>query len=47
MDLIRLVLLKIEAKESSAAFYASDLQIDGYTKEEIAYNCKLLYHNSA
>ena len=27
MDLIRLVLLKIEAKETSAALYASDLQM--------------------
>ena len=43
MDLIRLVLLKIEAKETSAALYASDLQIESYTKEEVAYSCKLLY----
>lgn len=45
MDLIRLVLLKIETKENSTALCASDLQIDGYTKEEIAYSCKLLYES--
>ena len=43
MDLIRLVLLRIETKENSTALYAPDLQIDGYTNEEIAYSCKLLY----
>ena len=41
MDLVRLILLKIEEDYVSTALY--DLKIDGYDKETIAYHCKILH----
>ena len=40
MDLVRLILLKIEEEYKSTALI--DLKIDGYDKETIAYHCKIL-----
>lgn len=41
MDLIRLILLKIEEDYVSTALY--NIEIDGYDKETIAYHCKILH----
>ena len=41
MDLIRLILLKIEEEHKSTAIY--NLAIDGYDKETVAYHCKILH----
>ena len=41
MDLVRLILLEIEDKYRSTAI--SDLAIDGYDTEMVAYHCKILY----
>lgn len=41
MDLVRLILLKIEEDYVSTALY--NLKIDGYDKETIAYHCKMLH----
>lgn len=41
MDLIRYILLQIEEEYKDAALY--NLKVLKYEKEEIAYNCKLLY----
>lgn len=41
MDLVRLILLEIEAQYKSTAIY--NLQIDGYDIETIAYHCKILH----
>ena len=41
MDLIRKILLEIEAKPSDAT--VNNLKIEGYTLQEIAYHCKILY----
>ena len=41
MDLIRLILLKIEEQHQSTAIF--NLSIDGYEKETVAYHCKLLH----
>lgn len=41
MDLCRKILLKIEETNTSTAIY--DLSIDGYTKEQVAYHCKILH----
>ncbi len=40
MDLVRLILLKIEDRYHSTAIY--NLTIDGYDTETIAYHCKIL-----
>ena len=41
MDLIRLILLRIEEQYRSTAIY--DLSVVGYDKETIAYHCKILH----
>lgn len=41
MDLVRLILLKIEKDYVSTALY--NIEIDGYDKETVAYHCKILY----
>lgn len=41
MDLVRLILLRIEEDYVSTALY--NLKIDGYDKETIAYHCKILH----
>lgn len=41
MDLVRLILLKIEEEYRSTAIY--DLEINGYDMETIAYHCKIMY----
>lgn len=41
MDLVRLILLKIEEDYVSTALY--NIDIDGYDKETIAYHCRILY----
>ena len=41
MDLVRLILLKIEERYRSAALI--NLSIDGYDIETVAYHCKILY----
>ena len=41
MDLVRLILLEIEMKYVSTALY--DLIIPGYSKEQVAYHCKILH----
>ena len=41
MDLVRLILLKIEEEYVSTALY--NIEIDGYDKETIAYHCKILH----
>ena len=41
MDLIRLILLEIENKEDSEL--SINLTVDGYSKEQVAYHCRLLY----
>lgn len=41
MDLIRLILLKIEEEYQSEPLY--DLEIENYDMETIAYHCQLLY----
>lgn len=41
MDLIRLILLRIEEQYRSTAIY--DLSVDGYDKETVAYHCKILH----
>lgn len=41
MDLIRLILLRIEEQYRSTVIY--DLSVDGYDKETTAYHCKLLH----
>lgn len=41
MDLIRLILLKIEEEYGSHTLL--DLSIDGYDMETVAYHCKLLF----
>lgn len=41
MDLCRKILFKIEEEFKSTAIY--NLNIDGYTMEEVAYHCNLLY----
>lgn len=40
MDLIRLILLKIEEEYRSTAII--NLEIEGYDKETVAYHCKIL-----
>ena len=40
MELVRLILLKIEEEYRSTAIY--DLKITGYDMETIAYHCKIL-----
>lgn len=40
MDLVRLILLKIEEDYISTALY--NIEIDGYDKETVAYHCKIL-----
>ena len=40
MELVRLILLKIEEEYRSTAIY--NLKITGYDKEAIAYHCKIL-----
>ena len=41
MDLVRLILLKIEEEYVSTAMY--DLTIEGYDMPTVAYHCKILY----
>lgn len=41
MDLVRLILLKIEEEYVSTALY--NIEIHGYDKETIAYHCKILH----
>ncbi len=41
MELVRLILLKIEEEYQSTAIY--NLDIPGYNKETVAYHCKILY----
>lgn len=41
MDLVRLIMLKIEEDYVSTALY--NIEIDGYDKETIAYHCKILH----
>lgn len=41
MDLIRLILLKIEEKYQSTALY--NISIDGYDMEIVAYHCEILF----
>lgn len=41
MDLVRKILLKIEEDYVSTAVY--NIKIDGYSDEQIAYHCKILY----
>ncbi len=41
MDLVRLILLKIEEDYVSTALY--NIEINGYDKETIAYHCKILH----
>ena len=41
MDLVRLILLKIEEDYVSTALY--NIEVDGYDKETIAYHCKILH----
>ena len=41
MELVRLILLKIEEEYQSTAII--NLQIDGYDMETIAYHCKILH----
>lgn len=41
MDLIRKILLTIEERYMSTALY--NLKIDGYSREQIAMHCKMLY----
>ncbi|MFR0883261.1 MAG: DUF2513 domain-containing protein [Christensenellales bacterium] len=41
MELVRLILLKIEEEYRSTAIY--DLKIDGYDMETTAYHCKILH----
>lgn len=41
MDLVRLILLKIEEEFHSTPLY--NLAIEGYDEETVAYHCKLLY----
>jgi hypothetical protein len=49
MDLIRQLLLKVEAlnlQQGTTAFFeasASELQVEGYTPDQIAYNLDLLF----
>lgn len=43
MDLCRLILFKIEEEYVSTALY--NLKITGYSDEEVAYHCKLLFDN--
>lgn len=43
MDLCRLILFKIEEEYVSTALY--NLKITGYSDEEVAYHCKLLFEN--
>ena len=40
MELVRLILLKIEEKYRSTAIY--DLKVTGYDMETVAYHCKIL-----
>ena len=41
MDLVRLILLKIEEEYKSTALI--NLSIDGYDMDTVAYHCKILY----
>ena len=41
MDLIRKIMLKIEEEYVSTAIF--NLKVDGYTKEEVAGHCKMMY----
>lgn len=41
MDLVRLILLKIEEEYCSSALF--NLSIDGYDMETVAYHCKILF----
>ena len=41
MDLVRLILLKIEEESNGTAIY--NLNIDGYDMEKVAYHCRLVY----
>ena len=41
MELVRLIMLKIEEEYKSTALY--NLEIEGYDKETIAYHCKILH----
>lgn len=43
MDLVRLILLKIEEEYKSTALI--NLSIDGYDTDTIAYHCKIMYEN--
>lgn len=43
MDLCRLILFKIEEEYFSTSLY--NLKITGYSDEEVAYHCKLLFDN--
>ncbi len=43
MDLIRLILLKIESDGDGDPIYG--LSIDGYDMKQVAYHCKLLYEH--
>lgn len=42
MDLVRLILLKIEEEHISTAIY--DLKIEGYSEETVAYHCQILHN---
>lgn len=44
MDLVRKILLKIEEDYVSTAVY--NIKIDGYSDEQIAYHCKILYETT-
>ena len=41
MDLVRLILLKVEKEHSSGPLY--NLKIDGYSNEQVPYHCKILF----
>lgn len=41
MDLVRLILLKIEEEYQVTAIY--NLEIDGYCMESVAYHCQILH----
>ena len=43
MDLIRLILLEIEKAEENEV---ENMNIDGYSKEDIVFNAKLLKQNN-
>ena len=41
MDLIRKIMLRIEEEYTSTAIF--NLKVDGYTMEQIAIHCKMMY----